>query len=237
MIPPLLNRNTLIRNGMVAEYKFNEGTGLLVHDYTGNGYNGVMNSQLTWLPQGIYFNNGAGYVNCGNIGKQIKTISFVFATTTAIDKNSSAIGFCNLIGDHTAAPNGSIRFGGVTGSLTNEIVTELHTPVVGTDIRCGWCDASESISANDWHVIDMTWSATQYVFYLDGVSKTTTAVSTPILLTVNNFTPGKVQLNGPSNFFKVAYIFLSTESLSYMGILSNLAYFKKEFIRRGINLN
>lgn len=56
--------------GLVAAYSFNEGTGTVVHDVSGNGITGTING-ATWTTQGKYgnalvFNGTTSYVDLGN---------------------------------------------------------------------------------------------------------------------------------------------------------------------------
>jgi hypothetical protein len=52
----------LVRSGLVAEYRFNEGSGQVLHDYSGNNNHGVLGSTTgadtndpTWTGNGAYF--------------------------------------------------------------------------------------------------------------------------------------------------------------------------------------
>jgi hypothetical protein len=63
----------LVRDGLVAEYRFDEGRGQVLCDYSGNGNHGQLGSTRKadtndplWTPQGLEFDGVDDYVDCGN---------------------------------------------------------------------------------------------------------------------------------------------------------------------------
>lgn len=44
----------LVRDGLVAEYRFDEGSGSVLKDYSGNGNHGAVIG-ASWVPEGLYF--------------------------------------------------------------------------------------------------------------------------------------------------------------------------------------
>ncbi len=66
-------KGTPIRDGLVAEYLFDEGRGQVLYDYSGNGNHGQLGStpeadtnDPLWTPQGLEFDGVDDYVDCGN---------------------------------------------------------------------------------------------------------------------------------------------------------------------------
>lgn len=62
-----------VRDGLVAEYRFDEGRGQVLCDYSGNGNHGQLGSTREadtndplWTPQGLEFDGVDDYVDCGN---------------------------------------------------------------------------------------------------------------------------------------------------------------------------
>lgn len=58
----LAPRNGLVKRGLIAEYRFDDGSGQILHDYSGNGFNGQLGSTTgvdtndpTWNGQGLSF--------------------------------------------------------------------------------------------------------------------------------------------------------------------------------------
>jgi hypothetical protein len=66
-------KGTPIRDGLVAEYLFDEGRGQVLCDYSGNGNHGMLGSTYNidtndplWVPEGLSFDGVDDYVDCGN---------------------------------------------------------------------------------------------------------------------------------------------------------------------------
>jgi hypothetical protein len=87
-------KGTPIRDGLVAEYRFDEGRGQVLCDYSGNGNHGTLGSTRDadtndplWTPQGLQFDGVDDYVCLGNkesianIGVDGLTVTVVFAVS------------------------------------------------------------------------------------------------------------------------------------------------------------
>src|SRR5919106_1594021 len=64
----------VIQEGLVAEWRFNEGAGQVLTDFTGNGHHGQLGTTAgadaadpIWTAQGLSF-DGGDFVDCGNVG-------------------------------------------------------------------------------------------------------------------------------------------------------------------------
>jgi len=81
-----------------------------------------------------------------------------------------------------------VEFGASSAGVTNEIVL-LTTD--GTSSRNYWASATDSISAQVWHVLIMQWDGAKYQVWLDGAEKTTSTTGTPAVLAMDtNFRIG-----------------------------------------------
>lgn len=93
-------KGTPIRNGLVAEYLFDEGRGQVLCDYSGNGNHGRLGSSRLpdtndplWTPQGLEFDGVDDYVCLGNkesianIGVDGLTVTVVFAVSDIMQQS------------------------------------------------------------------------------------------------------------------------------------------------------
>lgn len=89
----------VIRNGLIAYYKFNEGSGQVLRDYSGKGYNGQLGSTAgadasdpTWSSQGLTY-TATKYVSAPAIPLTTATTIFtVYKTTSNIDNSGVFMG-------------------------------------------------------------------------------------------------------------------------------------------------
>jgi hypothetical protein len=184
----------IIRDGLVAWYKFDERQGQRLIDYSGYGNHGQLGSTIgsdtndpTWNGQGLAYATD-DYVAVNNPNQPLKTLQLVFYIGTAINRLSAA----NV--PVVLSSTDQIVFGSVTGLLTDEIVTIYTTNNTG---RSGWCSSSENIPVG-WHVLDIYWNIDRYKFALDGIEKTTVINGVP---TVVRMAIG-MQLGGaPGSYF------------------------------------
>lgn len=65
---------SIVQDGLVAEWRFDEGAGQVLTDYTGNGHHGRLGSTTgadaadpTWTAQGLSF-DGGDFVECDSVG-------------------------------------------------------------------------------------------------------------------------------------------------------------------------
>ena len=201
-----------------------------------NRYNGMLGSTSavdvndpTYDGTGLSF-GGDDYVNVGNIGKEMRTLQMVFYTPSVINKDS--VSQCLL---STGQSNdGSLFTGSATGLLTNEIII-ISSGTTASDGRSGWCDATANISIG-WHILDVVWDGSKYIFILDGIKKTTTTANTPIVLACPNLKIGTNFLNATYFNGKQAEILLYERSLADAELAQNRAYFRQECARLGVTL-
>jgi hypothetical protein len=172
----------LVRSGLVAEYRFNEGSGQILYDYSGNNNHGTLGSTTgadtndpTWTGQGL--SHGADdYVTLGGIYNAAGTlqngygisIAFYTAEVTAATAKLCLVSF---------GANKGVYLGAVGEGLTDETITVQYSATSFTY-------ATGTIAAG-WHILDLVWNGAQYEIWLDGVQRTGTDVDTPALLSLS----------------------------------------------------
>jgi hypothetical protein len=159
------------RAGLVAEYRFNEGTGQALRDYGPRGFTGQLGSSASsdsndpvWTPQGLYFVTD-DVVTCGALGP-IDTVYIVFHNDAEISAATEWDGLIGFTSNDTILSVG----GNVSGTISNEIITVLVTTPYLT--RYYYTSATDTIAAG-WHTLALVWRNTYYDIILDGRSKYT----------------------------------------------------------------
>jgi len=155
--------------GLVGYWKFDEGVGTKVKDYSGNGNTGTITS-ATWVSGklGKALNmNGNGYVNVPVSGTAFARypISFTFWAKT------SSGGFVSFIKRVLPLANGSTLYDQgmnilITGG-TNTLGIRVDS-IVGANQAI--YPASPAINDNKWHFMTVTMAASgATILYVDGV--------------------------------------------------------------------
>lgn len=70
--------------GLIAEYRFNEGSGTTLNDITGNGNNGTVVTGATWNSSGLYAGATTGGVNTSIPWSTVGTIIALVSPNTAV---------------------------------------------------------------------------------------------------------------------------------------------------------
>jgi len=107
----------------------------------------------------------------------------VFRPTSIVNAAATAQQLLHLEGGFYG-----VEFGAASAGVTNEIVL-LTTD--GTSSRNYWASATDSISAQVWHILIMQWDGAKYQIWLNGAEKTTATTGTPAILAMDtNFRIG-----------------------------------------------
>ena len=172
--------------GLQTYWSFNEGTGLLAHDFSGNGNTGTLTNSPTWvtgkLGYGLSFNGSNQYV------VDTKVINDTQATISIWVKFSSNPSSTGLIA------------GFVNGLAGPQYDKEL---LLGTNGKVTWYvfDGSAKsavgntvITDGKWHHIVGTANGTNAILYVDGVQDGTIAAGS----TYAGYTLPDVFVNGAS---------------------------------------
>lgn len=227
----LLSQSGIIRNGLTAEYRFNEGAGTILHDYSGNNYHGIFGDgsdpttdNPTWIASGLSF-DGGDFVTIGAIaGNNIKTIQIAFYVASAVGALTTGM-------DIIATP-GFIGLGAITSSLTDEIIT-VGDATAG---RSAWCDAAGTVPAG-WNIIDITWSGAQYNIWLNGAAKPITVYGTPVVLNSTSVYLGQNAAGSARFTGYEGYATIYNRSLIESELAHNRKYIKKAMQSRGATTN
>jgi len=156
----------------VGSWSFDEGTGTIANDSSGNDNNGTLYGGPTWadgqINKAISFDGTDDYVNCGNDAGNLSSVGSVEAW---------AYTNRNYPSDTTSTNNRGIISKAVGGSFGQQ---SYWIDWMGTNssrqLRAGIGDASTNISIvindynfnNQWHHFIFTWDGSQMKLYDNG---------------------------------------------------------------------
>ena len=162
----------ILKTGLLAEYRFLEGSGQNVYDVSGNDKHATLGSSAsvssddpTWTATGLIY-DGGDTVKTAELAA-VYGLDVVFKPPA--EWNISTVGFGLLGPDHAGA---AIIIGTANGSVANEYITVETKPTGGyaTDSRRHATNAAGAISAA-WHLlqIDVAAATDYWSIVLDGV--------------------------------------------------------------------
>lgn len=178
---------SIIRNGLVAEWRFDEGAGQVLTDYSGNGHHGQLGSTTgadaadpTWIAQGLSFDGGdrvdlpaAAPLGIDVVFKNDSTLSAALSPSQVLLAQSN--------NDETG-----VMFGNMSGGISNEIITIGQSdidddPGYSGSNRSYWKHASASIAAGSWHLLQVDWRSgvPNYTIVIDGTDLQNAVSGTP----------------------------------------------------------
>lgn len=156
-----------ITSGLVGYWNFNEGTGSILHDVSGNGNNGTIYG-AQWTPgisgDGLYFDGSNDYVeipNNSNINfNQDNDYSYIlwFKTSASVDG-----GFAQIIAKRTS-------------ELSTSIFVQIYQNKIEVDTGTWPSDflvrTPSEVNDDEWHHLAMshTGSNSTFTVYYDGVN-------------------------------------------------------------------
>jgi hypothetical protein len=174
---------TIVQDGLVAEWRFDNGAGQTLTDYKG-GFHGTLGATSgtatddpTWTAQGLSF-DGGDHVLLPTI-PAIQAIDIVFKPNSTISAASSGQALISHAGASYPA-----ALGASTGALTNEIITViLDSSDYTSNRRVGWTHASNTVSAV-WHLLQLDFRSgtPTWDIVLDGAAKPVTVVGSPVAI-------------------------------------------------------
>jgi hypothetical protein len=180
-VPSIGSTNLDLDSGLVGYWNFDEGSGTIAHDQSGNGHNGTIYG-ATWTTDGvsgsaIYVagnSPSAGYVTVGNVGSYAYTYNIWVKPDSTITENTGGSGTGNSLHLTTFSTADNFGLGNCTDWLTNETITLVHGES-GNQRRTGVID--QHISNTAWHMLTFVWNSGQsrYDIYFDGELKTVVA--------------------------------------------------------------
>jgi len=191
---------------LAAHWKFDDGSGTVAVDSSGNGNDGVFVGDPQWVPGhlgGALEFNGDDYLNCGNgPSLQIRdaiTITFWFKVDA----------FQNTWEGFMAKGDDSYRAsrGDGTGNAT-------HMGISGTTVGGGngWFNGVTTVTDGQWHHYAATYDGTEGKIYIDGVLDVTS--------------PGTGQINESSYDLYIGENSQATGRL-YHGLLDDMRIYSR----------
>lgn len=212
----------IVKNGLVAEYRFDEGSGQVLTDYRG-GYNGQLGSTAgsdtndpTWGTEGLTFATD-DYVTCGNPS------AFNFAANSQITlitvAKTTAVGAQSLLlkGRDAIAFNYNMSLSG----------TSLRAGNTLNDVNIG------TVQANTFQFLASVWDGTNVTGWVNKTKGSPVAMATaaPDIGPLNIGGPAQGYLNGA-----MAYALLYNRQLSDGEMTQNYNALKAKVVARGIVL-
>jgi hypothetical protein len=205
--PPMI-----VQDGLVAEWRFNDGAGQVLADHSGHGHHGQLGSTTgadaadpTWTAEGLSF-DGGDFVHIGSTLPAISGIDIVFKANSIVTPASSPMFLIVNKADS------GVALGNVTSILTNEIIAIQQNPAdsYAASHRVGWTAVGGSLS-NLWHLVqlDRRAATNDWNIVLDGTEVDNAVANAP----VPAFLAGtwRMGANGvPTRFFlgRLAYVVL-----------------------------
>ena len=170
---------------LAAHWKFDEGSGTIAHDATGNGNDGVFVGDPQWVPGklgGALEFNGDDYLNCGN-GPSLQiqdeiTITFWFQVEA----------FQNSWEAFLAKSDNAYR---ASRSATTGNATHMGASGSSVGGGNGWFDAAIIVTDGQWHHWAGVYDGTEGRIYIDGELDTASPGTGQINLTSSDLYIGE----------------------------------------------
>ncbi len=159
-----------VNDGLVVHYDFSEGSGNILHDKSGNGYNGKIHN-ATWVKSeygsALHFKGKKSFVDCGkNPDFDMKLSDWTITVLVKIPPSSTNDIYlvCKGAGD---GYNG-YRFATRSGNLYAIIGPARPTHYISTH---GKCAGSLDLNDNQWHFLAVVYNRKGNLqLYIDGVA-------------------------------------------------------------------
>jgi tetratricopeptide (TPR) repeat protein len=164
LVPSQLSRKTIA--DLVAYYPFDEGSGAIVNDASGNSHNGSVNRNVSWINskdeygKAIYFKstNATGYVDCGTWNPSELTGQLSIALWISWDGKGGTWQAPISKRDNWAADKMAWQIG------VNRDSHQIAFYREGSYPECGDCILPEV----EWTHVAVTFDGTTVVFYMNG---------------------------------------------------------------------
>lgn len=219
---------TVIQDGLIAEWRFDEGAGQTLTDSTGNGHHGRLGSTTgadaadpTWTAQGLSF-DGGDFVECDNAGIS----GGVARTVLAVVKTGNASGVPTFSMEWSGPPDSFRRWTLRNAASTSNVRLEVQ--------GAGYTTAFV-VPVDTWIFVGATQSGSNLntaIVYLNGSSENVMASAT--LDTAGNFWWGRAN-NAPFPM-AAAYGLVYNRALSPAEVEQNRQVLAAILAGRGITL-
>jgi hypothetical protein len=210
----------LVRSGLVAEYRFNEGSGQVLHDYSGNNNHGVLGSTTgadtndpTWTGKGASFTTD-DYISGTNILGLSKYTIFAVVSPT------STSGWGCICGKNTGSSAGA----GKSGFFLRRGGGDLNLQQY--DSNGDLCSATKTnaLSVSSWCMA---------IGVCDGINVYCGTANSPLAKSSESM--GTVAPNNTLNVRVGAYAY--TESIFWEGSVAYFAMWNRALTQAEINQN
>jgi thermitase len=171
-----------LTSGLIGYWPFNEGTGSVAYDQSGNGYNAALtNTAWTSGPLG-----SAASFNGSNSGAVTPNIPFGSAFSAAVWVNPASTSQAGWAGIMQSESGSGFYIGtDATGAMYKLVVDSG----AGTTGSCAFQSVIEGCAqggtiASGWHLLTATYDGATAILYLDGVAIANDTFTTPMAVTV-----------------------------------------------------
>lgn len=166
-----------IDDGLIGYWSFNEGSGTIAYDDSGNANDGTV-TDASWISDSIYdkslhFDIG-NYIHIGDINDYIFTMILWVKPDFTITKDTGGPGGGSSLNILTWNNYYNYNFG--FGDCTSLVQDETITVVQGSYGERRTAVQNVDITSNDWHMIVIVWNSglERYDIYFDGVVQSVT---------------------------------------------------------------
>ena len=219
---------SIVQDGLVAEWRFDQGAGQVLDDATGNGHHGRLGSTTgadaadpTWTAQGLSF-DGGDLVLCDNIGISGGAARTVMAVVKASPPPTSRFGF-EWGGTSTNGTRWTLHKDTSSGNLELDIRGATFEPALLVPADT-WCFVAATQSGNNLNTVTL---------YLNG-SSAASSTSATIDTSTHAFVWG--QDSAILRVMQAAYGLVYNRALSAAEVEQNRQVLKSLLAARGITL-
>ncbi len=191
--------------GLVGYWSFNEGSGSIAHDFSGNGNTGTLVNSPTWttgkLGQALSFNGTSQYVNLGNSAPlQITGVITLSAWVNvssfpAIDTGVEPYGNGYIIGKGYDS-----TYEGYYLRIFHKSDGTYHLQSGsyggGTNSNTDWTFSTGTWKTGTWHHVVGLYDGSNWKLYFDGVAVSSTAAAYGALTTAKSAFIGATDIAG-----------------------------------------
>ena len=224
----LLSPQGIVRNGLIAEYRFHEGAGQVLYDYK-NGNNGQLGSTTgadtndpTWTPQGLTFATD-DYVTAGT-ATDLNLANSNFTLVVAVKPTTTNLE--TVMAKNSFGPNGWGIY---------QDANKFHAQVRGSDAGA-IINANSNYVLNQWYLLEFMRSGISLLLNINGVRQISTAsITTEPSTAAVNFQWGK-RATANDYYFngEIAYALAYSRALSLGESARNYRALKKNLAGRGV---
>jgi hypothetical protein len=233
-------KGTPIRDGLVAEYLFDEGRGQVLCDYSGNGNHGQLGStpqadtnDPLWTPQGLEFDGVDDYVS---LGTRVALPGTSGLTVHAVVCSNQDVSFSGVIAqDYTAEPYR-------TWSVYYNYNGEFRLVVSASDVAPQFCRIGVPIAEEGVYTeAAFTFEGgVRLVAYRKGLEVNSISEGVPLAVdnpAAQNIRPHFIGKYSMYHFNGViSYIAIYNRALSPEEVQQNYQHLKTILAKRGVNL-